>query len=209
MKWWRDLPANQRRLLLIGVPLVAVAALVSVLRRPSPAPDTDEPSAAAAGVMPPTAAPAMDAIGVGQLASFEDALTGQIDEMYRYIEERTAATPADDPDQAETPAAPSVPAGGFRVDPPADGIGTYTIDNQLVRVGGDPSGGDAHARAIAEYGAAGGRDGVIDSTADVRFVERARGRPRNDPQTARMILNGSFGPVSASFRPTLERVASS
>lgn len=100
-----------------------------------------------------------------------------------------------------------VPSGGFAIDAPEDGIGIYTVDDQLVRVGGDPSGGDAHARLLTEYGSAGGRAAIIDTLADVRFVERARGVERDDPHTARMILRGEFGPVHEPFRPTIERIA--
>lgn len=98
------------------------------------------------------------------------------------------------------PTGSSVPDGRFILDEPAPDYGIYTIDNTAVRVGGTTLDG---ARRLSEYGSAGGAPAVIDSRADVRFVETARGMRYEDPGTARLILSGSFGPVAESIKPYL------
>lgn len=219
MKWFKNLSPTQRQMLLIGVPVVAVFALVMALRGGSPDEDLEEESATsgtpARGFVPSGGG---DAIGAGQLASYEDAVTSELDVLHQQIEKNRASqreaiqAQQDAYDQflddvAGAGSGSQLPAGGFQIDDPPEKIGIYTIDNELVRVGGDPAGGDENVRAISEYGAAGGRQGIIDTVADQRFVERARGVQQDDPQTARLILQGSFGPVAQAFKPRLRQIA--
>lgn len=106
-KWWNDLTPGQRRLFLLGVPVVAVFALIVTLRgggRGAP-PDDDEDGGPSAAVLPGSFAPtaSTDAIGVGQLASYEDAMTAELDAMRDEMREQPAATP--DPATTAQPSA--------------------------------------------------------------------------------------------------------
>lgn len=89
-------------------------------------------------------------------------------------------------------------------------IGTFhtgpaDLDGQAVRIGGTSD--DPNVARLSVYSSPGGNPDLIDTLADLRTIERRRGRPTDDPDTARAVLRGSFGTVAQSFRPTLERIA--
>lgn len=87
---------QQRQLLLIGAPLVGVAALFSLARRPK--------QTEAVGMLPP--APSTDAIGVGQLAAYESSMTQALLQMQETIESwdrPQTTTPTTPPAQAPAP----------------------------------------------------------------------------------------------------------
>lgn len=98
-----QLTPQQRKLAAIGVPVVAVFALISVIQKrnqPAAAPPTT-------GFMPGGHAPSTDVIGVGQLAEFESLLSGQISQLARQIGDMKANPNPAPP--APAPAAKKLP----------------------------------------------------------------------------------------------------
>lgn len=90
MKFLENLPPAQRMAVLIGVPVIAVAALVSMLRRPQTAegpPPSASTTATTAGQTLPVAV-RDDAIGVGELSEFGSILTRELQNVRRTIEEQ-------------------------------------------------------------------------------------------------------------------------
>lgn len=73
-----QLPGGQQKAVMIGVPVVAVFALIATIRKPkvTPAAADAKPAGISGFVMPST-----DAIGTGQLAEFESLLTARINNL--------------------------------------------------------------------------------------------------------------------------------
>lgn len=94
MKWLNDLPPAQRLAVIVGVPLVAVAALVSMMRRGGTATVSAAPSAAptTAGQTLPVAV-GTGAIGSGELAQFLNIFTDELEVIRRTIEEGETGQP--------------------------------------------------------------------------------------------------------------------
>ena len=109
MAFLDGLPPSQRTALLIGVPVVAIAAIVTAMRpAPEPAPEPDE-ALPPEGTIPGAMMPTTDAIGTGTLAEWANqwaeilsGLTGRVTDL----EERPQATP---PPASTTPANPKAP----------------------------------------------------------------------------------------------------
>lgn len=91
-KWWSGLSPMERRAIMFGVPVVAIAAVVSMIRgrEDAAAEDAADGKAgtdATAGTYEPATPPPGPggtgaAIGVDQLADFQNQFTGALDEVY-------------------------------------------------------------------------------------------------------------------------------
>lgn len=109
------LSAGQKKMLMYGVPVVAALALFVVLRSKSSTPST----ATASG----TTSASDTAVGVGQLASFENALQGQIASLAASLPATsgtTAVAPAPNP-------TPSTPTPSTAPAPTSAGFSTTSI----------------------------------------------------------------------------------
>lgn len=115
MKWLNDLPPAQRLAVLVGVPLVAVAALVSLFRRggtvsATAAPAEDPASAGVGGQTLPVAV-GTGAIGSGELAQFLSIFTSELEVIRRTIEEGETGRPITPPPASSGAQLVSVRAG--------------------------------------------------------------------------------------------------
>lgn len=206
--WWAKLTPLERRLVAGGLPLVAIAAVVSILRRRRTRDLDAEAEDLAASQVPggepapglPTVLPggSGEAIGIGQLADFETGILTRVDAAALEQEALLDATVADLTARIDAIPSGGAPAGDGADAPPVE---TPRISSQAqVRV--SPTG---NTRPLAEYAAPGGDPNTIDSDADLAFIAQARGTPVDDPTTLRLVLEGSFGPVAGAYRQVLTR----
>ncbi len=119
MNFLRNLAPGQKRALMVGAPIVAVLALVQVIRRPAPAetPDPTEPTAddASAPVsFPGYVMPTTDAIGTGPLMDLMTQINQNQAQFLADLTDRLGAqedtvTPPAPPTPPTTPVTPPPP----------------------------------------------------------------------------------------------------
>jgi hypothetical protein len=162
-----NLSPGQRQLLMVGAPVVAGLALITVLRNRQSSPTAAAPVAANT-----------DAIGVGQLASFESAITDTLNELAQRIDLQSHladnATPA-----APTPAAAvTVPAAATSSVVTSSGRSVLQVvanpfnPDQLAFYDPDPGGGTYYGLNSVPTGdlvpaaVAGLKTGALEKTAE-------------------------------------------
>lgn len=166
MDFLRNMSPATKKLLLVGIPIVAVIAFVVILKKPSSSPSSSTP---ATGSTTPAPYPGT-AVDTGQLASYESTITGQLASIESALAQNasldgTSPTPAaapttPAPGTLSVPAAPAAPAGYAYVATPAQaaadvagGVTLYAY-NESGQIVQEPVQGSTSGLLPMEYTAA-------------------------------------------------------